>query len=54
MNKEDILKQIEDYSAEQLADYINQKVVTLNELKATGNLDATKRIAIIDIAKKRK
>lgn len=53
MNKEDILKQIEDYSAEQLADYINQKVVTLNELKATGNLDATKRIAIIDIAKKK-
>lgn len=53
MNKKDIIEQIEDITAQELSEYINQKIVTLDELKATGNLDATKRRAIIDIAKKR-
>lgn len=52
MNKKDIIEQIEDLTAQELAECINQKIVTLDELKATGNLDATKRRAINDHLKK--
>jgi hypothetical protein len=46
MDRDYILNQIEDFTAAQLFDFISQEIVTLDELKATGNLDATKRKAI--------
>lgn len=51
MNKEYILKYIEDLSAHQLFDLINQDVVSLDELRETGNLDASKRRAIVALQK---
>lgn len=47
MNKQDILNRIEDFSAEQLFEYIKQGVVTLEELRSTGELDASKRHLIV-------
>lgn len=47
MDKDKILKNVEDLNAEQLADYIRNNTVTLTELKETGFLDATKRRAIV-------
>ena len=49
MEKDFVLKNIEDLSAQQLADAINHGTVTLDELKATNNLDNTKRKVIITI-----
>lgn len=49
MEKDFILKNIEDLSAQQLAFAINQGTVTLDDLKATNNLDNTKRKAILAI-----
>jgi hypothetical protein len=49
MDRDFILKNIEDLSAQQLADAINYGSVTLDELKATNNLDNTKRKVIIAI-----
>ena len=49
MDKEYILRHIDDLTAEQLAKFIQQGVVTLNELKSTGELDATKRASILRI-----
>lgn len=46
MDKNDIFNKIDDFSAEQLFDFINQGIVTLDELRDTGDLDATKRKAI--------
>ncbi|MBY0244621.1 MAG: hypothetical protein K2Q03_04105 [Sphingobacteriaceae bacterium] len=52
--KDFVLKNIEDLSAEQLADAINKGTVTLEELKATNNLDNTKRKAILGIEAEKK
>lgn len=49
MEKDFVLKNIEDLSAQELADAIIQGTVTLDELKATNNLDNTKRKAIVAI-----
>jgi hypothetical protein len=49
MDKVDIFNNIEDFTAKQLFEFINQGTVTLEELKNTGNLDASKRKAIIDL-----
>lgn len=46
MDKNNILGHIEDLSAEQLANFIKEGIVTLQELKETGNLDHSKRKAI--------
>lgn len=46
MNKEDILNRVEDFTAEQLFEFINKGTVSLDELRTTGNLDASKRKAI--------
>jgi hypothetical protein len=49
MERDFVLKNIEDLSAQQLADAIIQGSVTLDDLKATNNLDITKRRAIVAI-----
>ena len=49
MEKKDFLNNIEDLSAQQLADGIIQGIVTLEELRATNNLDNTKRKAVVKI-----
>ncbi|MDR0724914.1 MAG: hypothetical protein LBF59_02760 [Prevotellaceae bacterium] len=46
MDKTQILNDIENIQAEQLVEYICQGIVTLDELKSTGNLEAPKRKAI--------
>jgi hypothetical protein len=46
MNKQKILDNVDSLNAEQLFECINQGDVTLDELRATGNLDASKRRAI--------
>jgi hypothetical protein len=46
MNREQILNNVDSLTAEQLFDFISQGIVTLDELKATGNLDASKRKVI--------
>jgi hypothetical protein len=45
-DKKKLLKNIENLSAEQLFEYICQGTTTLEELKNTGNLDASKRKTI--------
>jgi hypothetical protein len=52
MDKNYILSHIEDFSAEQLFGIINQGIVTLEELKDTGNLDHSKRKAIVALQTK--
>ena len=47
MEKDYILNHMDDLTAQQLADAINQSIVTLDELRATNNLDNTKRKAIV-------
>ncbi|GHT87495.1 hypothetical protein FACS189474_0400 [Bacteroidia bacterium] len=49
MDRNYILNHIEDFTAKQLFGFINQGIVTLDELKATGNLDASKRRAITNL-----
>lgn len=51
MNKDQILNRIEDLTSEQLFDFIKKGAVSLVELKATGNLDASKRKAITTLQK---
>jgi hypothetical protein len=46
MNHDEILRRVSDLSAEQLFEYIRKGIVTLDELKKTGELDATKRKVI--------
>lgn len=46
MEKEYILNNVAELSAQQLADAINEGLVTLEELRETDELDATKRKAI--------
>ncbi|MDR2027375.1 MAG: hypothetical protein LBQ01_07445 [Prevotellaceae bacterium] len=48
-NKAQIIANTENLSAEQLFDYIRQDVVTLAELKSSGNLDASKRKTILGL-----
>jgi hypothetical protein len=52
MDKQSILNHIDDLTAEQLANFIIQGVVTLKELKDTLNLDRSKAVAISAIVKK--
>ena len=47
MDRDFVLKNIEVLSAQQLSDVISQGIVTLEVLKATNNLDNTKRKAIV-------
>ena len=47
MDREYILKHIEDFTAQQLFECISQGIVTIDELRGTGNLDASIRKAII-------
>ncbi len=49
MERDYVLNHIEDLTAQQLADAIYQGTVTLEDLKATNNLDNTKRKAIVAI-----
>lgn len=49
MNKEYILNHIEDLTAQQLFEFINQGIVALDDLRTTGNLDASKRKAIVTL-----
>ena len=51
MDKNFILSNIDNFSAEQLFDFINQGIVTLDELRDTGELDATKRKAVTTLQK---
>lgn len=51
MNKSEIISNIDNLDADQLYNFINQGIVTLDELKDTGDLGAAKRKAIIDIQK---
>nr|WP_315145039.1 hypothetical protein [uncultured Flavobacterium sp.] len=53
MDKNDIFSNIDDFSAEQLFEFINQGIVTLEDLRHTGDLDATKRNAITTLQKNR-
>ncbi len=46
MDKQDIFDHMDDFSAEQLASFIKQGIVTLNELRQTENLEHSKRVAI--------
>lgn len=46
MNKQYIFEHIDDLTAEQLANFIKQGTVTLQELRRTESLDNTKRVAI--------
>ena len=47
MNKKDILDRIANFNAQQLFDFINQGIVTLQELKDTNELDYSLRKAIV-------
>jgi hypothetical protein len=53
MAKQDILNNVDSLTAEQLFNCINRGDVTLDELRNTGNLDATKRRAIQTLQAKR-
>lgn len=52
MDKNYILTHVEDFSSEQLFNFINQGIVSLSELKDTGNLDHSKRKAIVALQTK--
>lgn len=51
MDKQYILNHIEDLTAEQLANFIKQAIVTLEELRKTERLDNSKRVAILKYLK---
>lgn len=51
MDKHYILNHIDDLSAEQLANFIKQGIVTLEELRKTESLDNSKRVAILNLLK---
>ncbi len=53
MDRNYILNHIDDLTAQQLFDAINQGIITLEELRSSGNLDATKRKAIIALQRAR-
>jgi hypothetical protein len=47
MDKDYILNNVDDFSSEQHFDFINQGIVTLDDLRNTGDLVASKRSAIV-------
>jgi hypothetical protein len=49
MDKNYILQHIDDFSAEQLFGFIKQGIITIDDLRNTGNLDASKRKAILTL-----
>jgi hypothetical protein len=51
MDKEYIINHLDELTAQQLFDAIKQGIVTLEELRKSGNLDATKRSAIVALQK---
>jgi hypothetical protein len=53
MERDEILRQVEDLTSEQLFDFICQGKVKLDELRETRNLDASKRRAILALQKER-
>jgi len=53
MDINDILGNLDDFSAEQLFEYIIQGIVTIEKLRETGDLDASKGRAIIALLKNR-
>lgn len=52
MEKEYIMSHVDDLKAEQLVDFINKGIVTLDELRNTGDLDASKARQILAIINK--
>lgn len=52
MNKDYILNNPDDFSAEELFDFISQDIITLDQLKESGNLDASRRKSIVAIQTK--
>jgi hypothetical protein len=52
MDKDQILNNVDSLTVEKLFEYISQGIVTLDELKKTGNLDASKRKAILNLQAK--
>lgn len=54
MNKEDILNRIGNYNAQQLFEFIDQGIVSLDELRTTGDLDASTRRAITSLQNENK
>jgi hypothetical protein len=53
MNKDKILSNVDSLTADQLFNFISQGIVTLDELKATLNLDDSKRLAIKNLQTQR-
>lgn len=53
MTRTEILEKIEVFTAEQLFNFISQGIVKLDEIKNTGELDASKRHAIIALQNQR-
>jgi len=53
MDKDYILNNIEDFSAQQLFEAINQRILTLEELRNSGKIDATTRKAIASLQQAR-
>ncbi len=51
MDKHTILNLIDDLTAEHLADFIMQGIVSLEELRETESLDNSKRVAILNLLK---
>lgn len=52
MNRYFILDNPDDFTADQLFEFINQDIITLVELKERGNLDASKRRIIVALQSK--
>ncbi len=52
MDRNYILQHNDDFTADQLFGFINQKIITLDDLRNTGNLDASMRKAIVALQTK--
>lgn len=53
MDKNEIFNNVDNFSAEQLSDFIDKGIITLDELRDTGELEASKRRAILSLQKNR-
>lgn len=53
MEKQEYINQVEDLSAEQIADGISNGIVTFDELRRTGEFDASKQRSVKGILKKK-
>ncbi|MDR2384613.1 MAG: hypothetical protein LBD80_02960 [Tannerella sp.] len=53
MDKKDYIAQVENLNAEQIVEGILKEVITLGELQATGNFDASKRKAVKNLLSKK-